>query len=143
MGSTIRAATEFDKRAKMLTAQFNVFEPLPRLHVNGELTLGENIGDLGGLSIAFKAYKISLGGKASTTMDGLTGEQRVFMGWTQAWRAKFRDEYLRVIVTSNEHAPSMYRGSNPMTNIDAFYDAFGVKPGDRMFRKPEERVRIW
>lgn len=136
-------ATEFDKRAKMLVAQFNAFEPLPGLHVDGQLTLGENIGDLGGLSIAFKAYKISLGGKPSTTIDGLTGEQRVFMGWTQAWREKYRDEYLRVIVTSNEHAPSMYRGSNPLTNIDAFDDAFGVKPGDRMFRKPEERVRIW
>ncbi len=136
-------ATEFDKRAKMLVAQFNAFEPLPGLHVNGQLTLGENIGDLGGLSIAFKAYKISLGGKPSTTIDGFTGEQRVFLGWTQAWREKYRDEYLRVIVTSNEHAPSMYRGTDPLTNIDAFYDAFGVKPGDKMFRKPEERVRIW
>ena len=136
-------ATEFDKRAKMLIAQFNAFEALPGLHVNGELTLGENIGDLGGLSIAFKAYKLSLGGKPSTTMDGFTGEQRVFMGWTQAWRSKMRDEYLRVIVTSNEHAPSQYRGGNPLTNIDAFYDAFGLKPGDKMFRKPEERVRIW
>ena len=136
-------ATEFDKRAKMLTAQFNAFEPLPGLHVNGQLTLGENIGDLGGLSIAFKAYKIALAGKPSTTIDGFTGEQRVFMGWTQAWREKFRDEFLRVIVTSNEHAPSMYRGGNPLTNIDAFYDAFGVKAGDKMFRKPEERVRIW
>jgi predicted metalloendopeptidase len=136
-------ATEFDKRAKMLVAQFNAFEPLPGLHVDGQLTLGENIGDLGGLSIAFKAYRISLGGKPSTTIDGLTGEQRVFMGWTQAWREKYRDEYLRVIVTSNEHAPSLYRGSNPLTNIDAFDDAFGVKPGDKMFRKPEERVRIW
>ena len=65
------------------------------------------------------------------------------MGWTQAWREKDRDEFMRVIVTSNEHAPSMYRGNNPLTNIDAFYDAFGVKPGDKMFRKPEERVRIW
>ena len=136
-------ATEFDKRAKMLTAQFNAFEPLPGLHVNGQLTLGENIGDLGGLSIAFKAYKIALAGKPSTTIDGFTGEQRVFMGWTQAWRDKSRDEFLRVIVTSNEHAPSMYRGGNPLTNIDAFYDAFGVKAGDKMFRKPEERVRIW
>ena len=135
--------TEFSKRAKMLIGQFNAFEPLPGLHVNGELTLGENIGDLGGLSIAYKAYKLSLAGKPSTTLDGLTGEQRVFIGWTQAWREKDREEFLRVIVTSNEHAPSMYRGSNPLTNIDAFYEAFNVKPGDKMFRKPEERVRIW
>jgi len=135
--------TEFSKRAKMLIGQFNAFEPLPGLHVNGELTLGENIGDLGGLSIAYKAYKLSLAGKPSTTMDGLTGEQRVFIGWTQAWREKDREEFLRVIVTSNEHAPSMYRGTNPLTNIDAFYEAFNVKPGDKMYRKPEERVRIW
>jgi predicted metalloendopeptidase len=135
--------TEFQKRAKMLVSQFDAFEPLPGLHVNGSLTLGENIGDLGGLSIAYKAYKLSLGGKPSPTIDGLTGEQRVFMGWTQAWREKYRDEFLRVIVTSNPHAPSMYRGSNPLTNIDAFYEAFGVKPGDRLYRAPAERVRIW
>jgi len=136
-------ATEFDKRAKRLVAQFNAFEPLPGLHVNGQLTLGENIGDLGGLSIAFKAYKLSLGGRPAATLDGFTGEQRVLMGWTQAWRGKERDEYLRVIVTSNEHAPGMYRGNNPLTNIDAFYEAFNVKPADKMFRKPEDRVRIW
>lgn len=134
---------EFSKRAKMLGAQFDALEPLPGLHVNGALTMGENIGDLGGLSIAFKAYKISLAGKPSSTIDGMTGEQRVFLGWTQAWREKYRDEFLRLIVTSNEHAPSMYRGSMPLTNIDAFYEAFNVKPGDKMYRKPEERVRIW
>jgi len=140
---TTADATEFDKRAKMLVAQFNAFEALPGLHINGELTLGENIGDLGGLSIAFKAYKISLGGKPSATIDGLPGEPRGFLGWTQASCSKMRDEYHRVMRPSNEHAPSMYRGSNPLTNIDAFYDAFGLKPGDKMFRKPEERVRIW
>ena len=73
----------------------------------------------------------------------MTGEQRLFAGWSQAWRDKYRDEFLRVIVTSNEHAPSMYRGSNPLTNIDGFYEAFDVKPGDKMYRKPEERVKIW
>ncbi|TAK16970.1 MAG: hypothetical protein EPO35_04210 [Acidobacteria bacterium] len=135
--------TEFQKRAKMLVAQFNALEPLPGLHVKGDLTLGENIGDLGGLAIAYKAYKASLGGKPSPTIDGLTGEQRVFMGLAQAWRDKARDEFMRFLVTSNEHAPSMYRGSMPMTNVDAFYEAFNVKPGDKMFRKPEERVRIW
>ena len=135
--------TEFQKRAKMLVAQFNVLEPLPGLHVKGELTLGENIGDLGGLAIAYKAYTASLGGKPSPAMDGFTGEQRVFMGLAQVWREKDRDEFLRFIVTSNEHAPGQYRGSMPMTNVDAFYDAFSVKPGDKMFRKPEERVRIW
>jgi putative endopeptidase len=135
--------TEFQKRAKMLVAQFNALEPLPGLHVKGELTLGENIGDLGGLAIAYKAYKKSLNGKPSPTIDGFTGEQRVFMGLAQAWRSKERDEFMRFLVTSNEHAPPMYRGSMPMTNVDAWYEAFDVKPGDKMFRKPEERVRIW
>jgi putative endopeptidase len=135
--------TEFQKRARMLVAQFNQLEPLPGLKVKGELTLGENIGDLGGLAIAYKAYKKSLNGKPSPTIDGFTGEQRVFMGLAQAWRDKARDEFLRFIVTSNPHAPAMYRGSMPMTNVDAFYEAFDVKPGDKMFRKPEERVRIW
>jgi putative endopeptidase len=79
----------------------------------------------------------------STTIDGFTGEQRVFLGWTQAWRSKQRDEYLRMIVTSDYHAPAMYRGGNPLTNIDGFYEAFDVKPGDRMYRRPEDRVRIW
>ena len=135
--------TEFSKRAKMLVAQFNAIEALPGLHVKGELTLGENIGDLGGLQIAFKAYKASLNGQKSSVIDGYTGEQRFFIGSAQEWRDKFRDEYLRMIVTSNEHAPSMFRGYMPMTNTDAFYEAFDVKPGDKMFRKPEERVRIW
>jgi predicted metalloendopeptidase len=136
-------ATEFDKRARMLVEQFNALEPLPGLHVKGDLTLGENIGDLSGIEIAYKAYKASLGGKPSPTIDGLTGEQRVFMGLAQVWREKDRDEFLRFIVTSNEHAPGQYRGSIPMTNVDAFYEAFNVKPGDKMFRKPEDRVRIW
>jgi len=134
---------EFRKRAKMLADQFDAFEPLPGLRVNGNLTLGENIGDLGGLSIAFKAYKISLAGKPSPEIDGFTGEQRVFIGWAQVWREKIRDERLRMIVTSNPHAPSRYRGGNPPTNIDDFYDAFGGKPGDKMYRAPEQRVRIW
>jgi len=135
--------TEFQKRAKMLIAQYDALEPLPGLHVKGDLTLGENIGDLGGLQIAYKAYKKSLGGKPSPVIDGFTGEQRFFIGSAQEWREKMRDEFLRFIVTSNEHAPSMYRGSVPLSNTDAFYDAFDVKPGDKMFRKPEERVRIW
>ncbi len=135
--------TEFSKRAKMLVAQFNALEALPGLHVKGELTLGENIGDLGGLQIAYKAYKASLNGQKSPVIDGYTGEQRFFIGSAQEWREKFRDEYLRSIVTSNEHAPGMFRGYMPMTNTDAFYEAFDVKPSDKLFRKPEERVRIW
>jgi len=134
---------EFQKRAKLLIEQFNAFSPIPGMSVNGELTLGENIGDLGGLSIAYKAYKISLGGKPAPVMDGLTGDQRFFMGWAQAWRAKAREEYLRRQVLSDPHAWAEFRANGPLGNIQAFYDAFGVKPGDKLFIEPEKRVKIW
>jgi len=134
---------EFQKRAKLLIEQFNAFSPLPGMHVNGELTLGENIGDLGGLSIAYKAWKISLAGKASPVLDGFTGDQRFFMGWAQAWRLKAREEYLRRQVLADPHAWAEYRANGPLGNIPAFYDAFGVKPEDKLFRAPEKRVKIW
>lgn len=135
--------TEFQKRAKMLVEQFNALSPLPGVKVNGELTLGENIGDLGGLSIAYKAWKISLAGKPSPVIDGLTGDQRFFMGWAQAWRTKARDEYLRNQVMADPHAPAEFRANAPLSNIDAFYEAFGVKPGDKLYVAPDKRVRIW
>jgi putative endopeptidase len=135
--------TEFQKRSKVLVDQFNVLSPLPGVTVNGELTLGENIGDLGGLSIAYKAWKLSLGGKASPTIDGFTGEQRFFMGWAQAWRTKAREQYLRNQVMADPHAPAEFRANAPLSNIDAFYEAFNVKPGDKLYVAPEKRVRIW
>jgi predicted metalloendopeptidase len=134
---------EFRKRAQQLVEQFNAFTPLPGLHVNGQLTLGENIGDLAGLGIAYRAYKVSLAGKASPVIDGFTGEQRLFIGFAQIWRTKMRDEAMRVQVLSNPHSPGEYRANGPVSNVDAFYDAFGVKAGDKMFRPPAERVRIW
>ena len=134
---------EFRKRADRLVAQYDAYTPLPGFHVNGRLTLGENIGDLSGLGIAFKAYQISLKGQPSPVIDGFTGEQRVFLGFGQIWRGKQRDEALRVQVLSNPHSPSEYRANGPVSNIDAFYAAFNVGPTDKMFRKPEERVRIW
>ena len=134
---------EFQKRTRLLVEQFKAFSPLPGLHVNGELTLGENIGDLGGLAIAHKAYKISLAGKAAPVIDGLTGDQRFFMGFAQAWRAKAREEYLRRQVLTDSHAWSEFRANGPLGNIPEFYAAFGVKPGDRLFVAPDKRVRIW
>ena len=128
---------------KLLVEQFNAFKPLPDISVNGELTLGENIGDLGGLSIAHKAWKISLNGQASPVIDGLTGEQRFFMGWAQAWRAKARDEYLRRQVLADPHAWAEFRANGPLGNIPEFYEAFGVKPGDKLYREPDKRVKIW
>jgi predicted metalloendopeptidase len=135
--------TEFKKRTAALVDQFNAFTPLPGVHVNGELTLGENIGDLGGLSIAYKAWKISLKGQPAPVIDGLTGDQRYFMGWAQIWRAKARDAYLQRQVLADPHAWAEFRVNGPVANIDAFYDAFNVKPGDKLYREPAARVTIW
>jgi putative endopeptidase len=134
---------EFKKRATVLVDQFTVLSPLPGVNVNGELTLGENIGDLGGLSIAYQAWTLSLNGKPSPTLDGFSGEQRFFMGWAQAWRTKARDQYLRNQVMADPHAPAEFRANAPLSNIDAFYSAFGVKAGDKLYVAPDKRVRIW
>ncbi len=134
---------EFQRRTQRLVEQFAAYSPLPGIFINGELTLGENIGDLAGVSIAHRAWRLSLDGRPSPTIDGLTGEQRFFMGWVQAWRAKARDEYLQRQVLADPHSWAEFRANGPLTNIDAFYEAFDVQPGDRMYRAPEERVRIW
>jgi putative endopeptidase len=133
----------FDARAAMLGKQYDAFEPLPGVHVNGALTMGENIADLGGLSLALEAYRASLGGKPAPVLDGLTGDQRVFLGWAQAWCGKSRDDAIRRVVVSDPHSPRMYRVNGVVRNIDAWYEAFGVQPGDKLYLAPEERVRIW
>jgi predicted metalloendopeptidase len=136
-------AAEFKKRTEKLVAQYNAAEPLPGVHVNGEFTLGENIGDLGGLSIAYKAYTISLSGRPSARIDGMTGEQRLFAGWAQIWRSKYRDAEQRRRILADPHAPPKFRVNIPVSNMDAFYEAFDVNASDRMYRKPEDRVTIW
>ncbi|TVZ38527.1 putative endopeptidase [Alteromonadaceae bacterium 2753L.S.0a.02] len=133
----------FEKLTGKLIAQYNAFEPLPGLHVNGELTQGENIGDLAGVSIAYKAYKKSLHGKQAPVIDGLTGDQRFFLGAAQAFLGKYRDEALRDQIKTDPHSPSRYRVEGVVQNVDAFYDAFNVAAGDRHYLPPEERVRIW
>jgi len=133
----------FLARAQVLVKQYDAFKPLPDLHVNGELTLGENIGDLSGLTIALAGYRRSLGGKPAPAIGGLTGEQRFFIGFAQAWRSKTRDEFLRVVVVSNEHSPDQYRVNGVVPNMPEFYEAFGVKPGDGHYLPPEQRVKIW
>jgi len=105
--------------------------------------LGGLFGDLGGLSIAYKAWKLSLKGKPSPVIDGFTGDQRVFMGWAQAWRTKAREQYLRQQVMADPHAPAEFRANVPLANIQGFYDAFGVKAGDKMYLDPAKRVKIW
>jgi len=133
----------FKKRAGDLVKQFAGYSVLDDRHLNGELTLGENIGDLSGMAVAFKAYQLSLAGKTAPEIDGFTGDQRFFLGWAQVWRRKYRDEELLKRLLTDPHSPSEFRTNGPTSNIDAFYDAFGVKPTDRMYRAPDERVKIW
>jgi endothelin-converting enzyme len=140
---TAKDGEEFTRRAKGLVDQYSSMEALPGLKVNGELTLGENIGDLTGVTISHRAYEMSLGGKPAPVMDGLTGDQRFFDGWVQAWRAKYRDDSLRQQVMTNPHAPDMMRGNGPLPNVDAFFRTFEVKEGDKMWLAPDKRVRIW
>ena len=140
---TEKDGEEFMRRAKGLVAQYSALEALPGLKVNGELTLGENIGDLTGVTIAHRAYELSLGGKEPPVIDGVPGHQRFFFGWVQAWRGKYRDDALRQQVLSNPHAPDMMRGRGPLPNVEAFYTTFAVKQGDKTFLPPDQRVKIW
>ena len=140
---TAEDGARFKQRAAMLVKQFAGYTVLDNRALNGELTLGENIGDLSGLAVALRAYRISLGGKPAPEIDGFTGDQRFFLGWAQVWRRKYRDEELLKRLVTDPHSPSEFRANGPTSNIDAFHDAFGVKPGDRMYRPPEERVKIW
>jgi len=136
---------EFQARTKLLTEQYDAFSPaqLPDKHVNGALTIGENIGDLGGLSIAYKAYRRSLGGAEAPVIDGLTGDQRFFIGWAQVWRSKYREAELARRLAIDPHSPTEFRCNGVVRNLPEFYAAFGVKPGDKLWLPPERRVRIW
>ena len=134
---------KFDAKTAMLVAQYEAFSPLPGYHVNGALTLGENIADNSGLAIAFKAYQLSLAGKRAPVIDGLTGEQRLYMGWTQVWRAKSRDAQTIVQIKTDPHSPAQYRANGALANQPDFYSAFGVKEGDKMYLPPQQRVIIW
>ena len=133
----------FDARTARLVQEFSDFQVLPGLHVNGANTVGENIGDLGGLNMAHEAYRIFLKGRSAPLLDGLTGDQRFFLAWAQTWREKNRDAVLREMVLSDVHAPASVRVNGPVRNIDAWYAAFEVQPGDKLYLPPDERVRIW
>jgi putative endopeptidase len=134
---------EFDKRGAALAAQYDRFEPFPGFKVNGKFTLGENIGDLSGLTIAYAAYRSSLCGKEAPVIDGLTGDQRFFMGFAQVWRCKYRDDDLKNRLTVDPHSPAEYRANGTPRNVAGFYSAFGVKEGDKMYLPPSQRVKIW
>ena len=140
--------SEKDKKAfsaltQRLVAQYAAYEPLPGKHVNGELTLGENIADLSGLAVAFRAYQISLGGKPASVIDGLSGDQRFYLGWGQVWKRKYRDAELIKRLLTDPHSPAHYRGVGPVMNSTPFYQAFELKPSDKMFKPESERIVIW
>ncbi len=134
---------EFDKRTGALIEQYSAFKPFDDLSVNGEFTLGENIGDLGGISIGLLAYEMSLEGAEAPVIDGFTGVQRVFLGFGQVWRGKIRDEALRLQIGTDPHAPGIYRANGSVRNVPEFYEAFDVREGDALYLAPEERVKIW
>ncbi len=134
---------KFKAKTHALVEQYSAYEPVPGFHVNGELTLGENIADNSGIAIAYKAYKLSLGGKEAPLIDGLTGDQRFYAGWAQVWRGKTRTNDLIVGIKTDPHSPEAIRGTVPEMNQAPFYDAFGVKEGDKMYLSPEKRVSLW
>jgi putative endopeptidase len=133
----------FKTRTDALAGQYDGFTVLPGLNVNGHLTLGENIGDLGGVSVAYAAYHRSLGDHPAPVRDGLTGDQRFFLSYAQIWRALTTDEYLRKQVLSNPHSPPKFRVNGVVRNVDAWYSAFNVQPGDKLYLPPDERIHIW
>jgi putative endopeptidase len=137
-------AAKFRERAQKIVDQYNGYMALPQLAVNGQLSLGENIADLGGTSIAFEAFQRSLKGKpAPAKIDGLTAEQRFYVAWAQQWRVLYRDDAMRLQVSRGPHAPGNFRAVGPLVNQEAFFEAFGIKEGDPMWRAPELRARIW
>ncbi len=145
---------EFTRRTDMLVAQYEGYTPFEAdtTHVNGRLTLGENIADLAGLTMAYRAYRLSLdadgdgtvsAGEEAPVIDGLTGNQRFFMGWAQVWRITHREPYLRQLLQVDSHSPGEYRANGPLPHVDGFYEAFGVQPGDALYVAPAERITIW
>jgi len=140
---TAKDAAEFKRRAKILGDQYAKFEPVPGVHINPDLTMGENIADLGGLTMGLDAYHASLKGKKAPVLGGLTGDQRVFLGWAQVWAGKATPDAIRNQTTSDPHSFRKYRVNGVVPNIDAWYAAFGVKPSDKLYIAPTKRARIW
>jgi putative endopeptidase len=140
---TAQDAARFEVQADKLGAQYSAFEPFPGVHVNGKLTMGENIGDMGGLSFGLDAYHASLKGQPAPVLDGFTGDQRVYLGWAQVWRQKSRDDALKQQIAADPHSPAYYRVNGTIRNQPGWYKAFDIKPGDKLYIAPEDRVKIW
>lgn len=136
-------AAKFQVLADKFGAQYASYEPIEGFPINPELTMGENIGDLGGLAMAYHAYKLSLNGEEAPVIDGYTGDQRFFMAWAQVWKSQIRDEALKQRIATDPHSPAKYRVNGVVRNMDAWYDAFGVTEDNEMYLPPEERVKIW
>jgi putative endopeptidase len=135
------------KRFKALTdelgKQYSSYEAAPGIFINGDLTMGENIGDMSGLEVSYDAYKMALGGKPAAVVDGLTGDQRFFLAYAQAWRGKQREDAIKTQVASDPHSPRRFRVLGPLRNLDAWYDAFKIDAGSKFYIPPEKRVRLW
>jgi putative endopeptidase len=136
-------AERFKKLTTELGKQYASYEAAPGVFINGDLTMGENIGDMSGLEVAYEAYKLALGGKPAPVIDGLTGDQRFFLAFAQAWRGEQRDDAIKTQVASDPHSPRRYRIIGPLRNLDAWYTAFDVKPGTKFYIPPDQRIRIW
>ena len=136
-------AQRFDERAARLGAQYAAYEPIDGMPLDPDLTMGENIGDLGGLTMAYEAYRLSLGGEEAPVLDGMTGDQRFFAAWAQVWKRLYREQELRNRIASDSHSPSEFRTNGVVRNMDAWYDAFAVTEDDALYLPPEDRVRIW
>jgi putative endopeptidase len=134
---------KFAAKTRALIDQYNAYEPVPGYHVNGQLTLGENIADNSGLAIAYEAYHLSLKGRTAPVIDGFTGDQRLYLGWVQVWRAKVREAQSIYLIKVDTHSPATVRGFAPLLNQTGFHAAFGVKEGDKMYLPPDKRVNIW
>ncbi len=136
-------ATKFTERADKVVAQYAAYTVNDSVHVNGQLTLGENLADLGGLNIAYEAFKKTEEGKSDKKIDGFTPDQRFFLSWAQVWRSNITPEFGAQLIMVDPHSPGMYRCNGPLTNIDAWYNAFNVQPGDKMYKPEDQRIKIW
>ena len=136
-------AARFVAQTDILGAQYDSYEPIPGHFIQGRLAMGENIGDLAGVTLGLEAYRVSLNGQEAPVLDGYTGDQRVFLGWAQVWRGLYRDDALRQQLAQGPHSPAEFRVIGPVRTVDAWYDAFDVQPDDRYYVAPEDRVRLW
>ncbi|NOT74281.1 MAG: M13 family metallopeptidase [Cyclobacteriaceae bacterium] len=140
---TAEDRAKFNEKTRKLQEQFDAYTVLDTLHVNGKLTMGENIGDLGGLNAAYEAFKMTPQGKSNTKIDGFTPDQRFFLAWAQVWRGNQLNESKAQMILTNPHSPGEYRTIGAPVNMDAWYKAFNIKPGDKLYKKPEDRIKIW